>query len=156
MQSLKDLALFMSKKKQIIKHFSNKKICLLSPLNMCEFFVLSRIFMIFLKQSTIVNLNLMWLKKNKNIFSSEIHSRSLKMVWMGKAQEYYHHAKFNIFPIFSVPKNHNIKVFVTYRHSSAGWPASWPTSQLNTDCYILTFFMPVKNLPEMIKYVKRK
>ena len=36
MQSLKDLAYMVSKKKAKVKVFSNKEICQLSPLNMCE------------------------------------------------------------------------------------------------------------------------
>ena len=36
MQSLKDLALMVSKRKQRIKFFSNKEICHLSPSNMCK------------------------------------------------------------------------------------------------------------------------
>ena len=36
MQSLKDLTLMLSKKKQMLKFFSYQEICQLSPLNMCK------------------------------------------------------------------------------------------------------------------------
>ena len=47
MKSLKDLALMVSKKKLMLKFFSNEEICQLSPLNMCEREKKSGIFMIY-------------------------------------------------------------------------------------------------------------
>ena len=44
-----------------------------------------------------------------------------------KLNEYYHHAKFDIFHIYSVRENCNIKVFDTYTHLA---------DQPNTDHYI--------------------
>ena len=40
------------------------------------------------------------------------HTRSLKVILMGKAQlnEYYHHAKFDIYHVYTVQEDHNIKV----------------------------------------------
>ena len=39
-----------------------------------------------------------------------------------KLNEYYHHAKLDIYHNPSVWENHNIQVFATYRHS-ASWQA---------------------------------
>ena len=36
--------------------------------------------------------------------------------------EYYHHAKFDIYHTYSIRENHNVKAFAIYVHS-AGWPA---------------------------------
>ena len=36
-----------------------------------------------------------------------------------KFDEYYHHAKFDIYHIYSVLENHNIKVFATYQQLTA-------------------------------------
>ena len=39
-----------------------------------------------------------------------------------KMNNYYYHAKFDIYHIYSVRENQNFKVFATYGHSTS-WPA---------------------------------
>ena len=53
-----------------------------------------------------------------------------------KLNEYYNYAKFAIYHIYGVRENRNVKVFATYGHSA---------SRPNTDHYMDTFFMQVKN-----------
>ena len=70
----------------------------------------------------------------------EILSRSLKVVWTGKVQQ-YHHAQFDIYYIYGTSENCNA-VFSTHQKPSK--PSIWP----NTDQYIdWHFVMPVKNGP---------
>ena len=52
-------------------------------------------------------------------------SRSLKVVCTGKAKEYHHHAKINIYYVYSVRKNRNVKVFDPPNTQLAGQLASW-------------------------------
>ena len=45
-----------------------------------------------------------------------------------KLNDYYHHAKFDIYHMYSVRENCNVKLFAKYGQSAAG--------RLNTDHYI--------------------
>ena len=56
---------------------------------------------------------------------------NLKVVRMGKLNEYYHHIKFDIFHVYSVRENRNVKAFATYEQS-----AGQLASGTNTDHYI--------------------
>ena len=55
-----------------------------------------------------------------------------------KLNENYHYAKLDLHCIYSVRENHNVKVFATHRQSA---------SRPDTDRYMDTFFMWVKNGP---------
>ena len=55
---------------------------------------------------------------------------------LAKLNKYYHHhAKLGIYHTYIVLENRNVEIFATYR----------PASQSNTDHYIDTLFMSVKN-----------
>ena len=66
------------------------------------------------------------------------NSKSEKWYEWVKLGEYYHHANFDIYHIYNVWENCNVKVFATYRQS-----ASPPNTDLYTDSH---FFMQVNEV----------
>ena len=54
----------------------------------------------------------------------EIQSRSSKRYEWVKLNEQYHHARFDIYHIYSVTENHNVKSFCHIQ--TIGWPAGQP------------------------------
>ena len=144
MQSLKDLALMVSKKKPKSKFFffSNKEICPLSPLNMCK------------NQKQWFIYNLLGIFKNvtkfqlhqirTQIFQWKLFDTAVTLTynqgqwkwqeWV-KLNEYYHHAQFDIYRIYSVQENSNAKGFTHMDTQLA----------LHQSFHRQTFFMRVKN-----------